>query len=313
MMSIAKIMGAGSATNKRKKNDFYETPEWVTEQLCVVEREHLPSVVWEPSSGKGAITRVLQRHGIQVIETDLVSRVGQQELDFLKTTQALASAIITNPPFKIARQYILQAHKLGVPYLVLLLKLDFHATKQRQKLFAEVGHPTRVWALADRPDFLGQGAPTMNCGWVVWDGWHAPHSILQAMPLGLPGRPLDQCKRGRRTRVEKPDEVSPVAVRTAARLLCQYPNIDLADRDLVVSRCLEFKADVNGAYDDVKRAVRQLRAEAAAVGGTSWTPDDLRQQAQKLFDEQRGLEEQPLEFYAAQARYKILKVIRADG
>ena len=37
-------MGCGSATNKRKRHDFYETPERAVEQLCEVER--LPSVIW---------------------------------------------------------------------------------------------------------------------------------------------------------------------------------------------------------------------------------------------------------------------------
>ena len=142
-MSIAKIMGAGSAVNTREKNDFYETPEHITEQFCAVERDHLPARIWEPSSGKGAITRVLQCHGIEVIETDLISRVGQQQLDFLKATEALAPAIVTNPPFNIATEYIIQAHKLGVTYLGLLLKADFQATQKRQRLFAQIGHPTR--------------------------------------------------------------------------------------------------------------------------------------------------------------------------
>jgi hypothetical protein len=307
-------MGAGSAVNTRERDDFYETPDSATEQFCIVERAHLPPFIWEPSSGRGAITRVLRRHGIRVVESDLISRVGQQQLDFLKAKQALAPAIVTNPPFKIAAEYVVQTHKLGVPYLALLLKLGFLATRERQKLFSQIGHPTRVWVLADRPDFLGQGAPTMDCAWFVWDEWHAPHSIVRAMPLDIP-------IGDRRSKKARGVEVNNngAATRTAARLLCQYPSVDLGDRDQVIARCMEFKVDLRAQnigydYENVKRAVRQLRAEAATVAGTSWTPDDLREKAQKLYDPQRNVEEQVAEFYAAQARYQIMKAIRnGDG
>ena len=52
-MTVAEILGCGSATNKRKRYDFYETPEWAVEQLCEVER--LPSVIWEPCAGGGQL------------------------------------------------------------------------------------------------------------------------------------------------------------------------------------------------------------------------------------------------------------------
>jgi hypothetical protein len=313
-MSIAKILGAGSAVNTREKDDFYETPVSVTEQLCVVEREHLPQLVWEPSSGKGAITRVLRRHGINVVESDLISRVGQQQLDFLKAKQALAPAIITNPPFKIATQYVLQARNLGVTYLALLLKLGFLATRERQKLFSTVGHPMRTWVLADRPDFLKQGAPTMDCAWFVWEGWGAPYSVTQTMPLNIP---TGDGVRSRKTIVGLNGN-SAAAERTAARLLCQYPGIEFNDPGLVIDRCLEFKVDLRAqntgyTFEHVERGAQQLRARAATMASTSWPTDELWDQSDKLHDTQKDWEQQSLEFYAALAHYQLVKLLRNSG
>jgi type II secretory pathway pseudopilin PulG len=120
---------------------------------------------------------------------------------------------------------------------------------------------------------------------------------------------------GRRSKKDDINSALNAATRTAARLLCQYPGIDLNDQGLVINRCLEFKADLRAkgisyAYEHVRRGGQQLRAEAATMAGTSWTPDDLRQRAQKLYDPQKDVEEQVAEFYAAQARYQIMKVIR---
>jgi hypothetical protein len=179
-VSVAKILGCGSAVNKRKPFDFYETPSWAVEQLCSV--ESLPPSVWEPCAGHGAIARVLRRYGVGVIETDLVCRsAGQKCCDFLKVRKALAKAIITNPPYRDATEFIRQAHRLGVSYLALLLKADFLNTGARYRLVNEIGYPSRIWGLTSRPDFLGQGAPTMNCSWFVWEG-HAPRAVLELLP-----------------------------------------------------------------------------------------------------------------------------------
>jgi hypothetical protein len=148
MPTIAAIMGCASAINKRPEDDFFETPAWVTEQLCAVER--IPRLVWEPCSGGGAIARILQRRGVNVLESDLTPRNGQQKLDFLATREALAPALITNPPYKHATKFIRQAHSLGIRYVALLLKADFLNAQERRQLVDDVGYPTPAAALANR-------------------------------------------------------------------------------------------------------------------------------------------------------------------
>jgi hypothetical protein len=180
-MTVAEILGCASATNKRNRHDFYETPEWAVEQFCEVEQ--LPSVIWEPCAGGGQLACVLRRYGSQVIESDLIRRGrNQQRLDFLESEFSLATAIVTNPPYRIATKFIRHALWLGVEYLALLLKADFLNAQERRELVNEIGYPARIWGLTSRPDFRRQGAPPMNCSWFIWDG-HASSAMLKLLPL----------------------------------------------------------------------------------------------------------------------------------
>jgi hypothetical protein len=84
----------------RKRRDFYATPPWVTEALLRHVRFRGP--IWEPCCGNGAMTRVLEDHGYDVVSTDLVERgFGTPGVDFLACHDVPAGcrSIITNPPY----------------------------------------------------------------------------------------------------------------------------------------------------------------------------------------------------------------------
>jgi hypothetical protein len=176
-MSMARIMGCGSAVNVRQKHDFYETPSWCTEALLRVEQ--VPPRIWECCAGNGRIADVLRAHGISVVESDLVvRREGQIELDFLKARGGPRS-IITNPPYRDAVPFIRKAKALGVTYLALLMKGDFLNAGERLELVTEYGYPARVWGLPRRPDFLNQKRPTMTTCWYVWTAERPTQSIFR--------------------------------------------------------------------------------------------------------------------------------------
>jgi hypothetical protein len=86
-----------------------------------------------------------------------------------------------NPPYRYAAAFIEHAIELGVDYHAWLLKADFLCAQQRLRLVTELGYPARIWGLTERPDFLGQGGPTMNCAWVVWDGVNRNHSRFELL------------------------------------------------------------------------------------------------------------------------------------
>jgi hypothetical protein len=95
--TIADILGCASPTNTREPDDFYATPPECTEALIAAEGDRLPLTVWDPCCGAGDISTVLQRHGCEVVSTDLVDRgYGQGRVDFLSQKTAPARAIVTN-------------------------------------------------------------------------------------------------------------------------------------------------------------------------------------------------------------------------
>jgi hypothetical protein len=85
----------------RKVQDFYATPDWVTEAL--LRHVQFRGRVWEPCCGTGAITTVLQRHGYSVTSTDIADHgFGAPGVDFF-SSQAVppegCRALVTNPPY----------------------------------------------------------------------------------------------------------------------------------------------------------------------------------------------------------------------
>ena len=163
-MTVSEILGCASATNKRIKHDFYETPAWCIHALARVEQPYWRGLdFWEPCDGAGSISRVLRSYGRKVVTGDLT-----RNRNFLKTETRRAKAIVTNPPYKHATEFILHAHRLGVAYHAWLLKGDFLNAQRAISLIDEVGYPERVWALTKRPDFRNQDAPPMNCSWYIF-------------------------------------------------------------------------------------------------------------------------------------------------
>src|SRR5690349_6768441 len=91
---------------ERKERDCYETPEWVTEALI----KHIPKrvkSVWEPACGSGRMSSVLEQVFSQVYATDIA--MGR---DFLKVERNNCWAIITNPPYNLATEFISRAIQL---------------------------------------------------------------------------------------------------------------------------------------------------------------------------------------------------------
>lgn len=83
---------------KRAAFEFYPTPPEATRALLSV--ESFEGSIWEPACGDGAISKVLEAAGYQVISTDLIDRgYGAGGHNFLKSDRPLAKNIITNPPY----------------------------------------------------------------------------------------------------------------------------------------------------------------------------------------------------------------------
>lgn len=178
---------ANASAVDRSKTDFYPTPENVTLALC----EYLglkDQRVWEPACGQGHMARALEAQGNTVVATDLYPQgYGVGNSDFLaeEPDEIEFDWIITNPPFKLAEQFILRSIEHGKPFAMLLKSQYWHSSRRRN-LF-EAHRPQAVLPLTWRPDFhfgTKGGSPTMEVAWTVWGG--KPANCTEYVPLPKP-------------------------------------------------------------------------------------------------------------------------------
>ena len=153
---------------ERKERDLYETPEWVTEALL----PHLPAcqTVWEPAAGSGKMSRVLEGFAGTVISSDIAD--GQ---DFLAAQGFHGDAIVTNPPYAQATEFIEHALSLTASsgVVAMLLRTDFDHPKSRQHLFSHSAFSKKL-VLTKRIKWFedSKGQPSFNHAWFVWDHRH---------------------------------------------------------------------------------------------------------------------------------------------
>lgn len=185
-------------THARKAADFYPTPPDVTVALLDYLALEQPCFMWEPACGDGALAKVLEAKGHQVIGTDLREDTGygQGGIDFLTydtepdlgiPINAVCDWIITNPPFKLAEAFIRKSLET-TPNVAMLLKSQYWHAKSRLPLFRD-HPPARVLPLTWRPAFLESErgrSPLMDVSWFVWSEHSLPPSTTGFDPLARP-------------------------------------------------------------------------------------------------------------------------------
>lgn len=159
-------MIGGGAKEDRNDNDYYPTPPDVTESL--MRFLNLPRMkIWEPACGCGAMSKVMSTHGHFVTSTDLIDRgYGESGVNFLTAAPMTTHAIITNPPFNLAHEFIEKALK-EAPIVAMVLKSQFWHAKKRYPLITK-NPPAYVLPLTWRPDFSMGDSPMMDMIWTVW-------------------------------------------------------------------------------------------------------------------------------------------------
>lgn len=181
--SIFTTLGASNhVEHERAEYDYYATEPLAMELL--LQEERFSPIIWEPACGEGHLSKVLEKHGYEVINTDLVYRGfgAEQSVDFLKLNRAtdyFEGDIITNPPYKYAKEFVEKALELidDGQKVAMFLKLTFLEGKARKKLFA-IAPPKRIYVSSSRlqcaknGDFekykKGVGLAIAYC-WYVWE------------------------------------------------------------------------------------------------------------------------------------------------
>lgn len=169
-------------------HDLYETPDIAVRSLVAV--EPLPQVIWEPACGPGAIVRVLRSSGHMVYATDLVDYGCPESdggADFLiaRDPSFAVGAIVTNPPFKQAGEFVAHALTLTVPKVCMLLRLAFLESERRSAildggLLARVYVFKRRLPMMHRAGWKGPRASSaMPFAWFVWEHGHTGPAQLR--------------------------------------------------------------------------------------------------------------------------------------
>ena len=175
-----------STTRVRVDNDFYATPPEST--IALLEREVFEGNILEPACGAGHISEVLKSYGYETISTDLVDRgYGVGDVDFLKTEFEKIDNVVTNPPFKYAKEFIEKALEVSNKKVAMFCKIQLLEGVSRQEMFMNTPLKT-VYVFSKRQNPLRNGSPvdengkkwssTMCFAWFVWEqGYEGKPSI----------------------------------------------------------------------------------------------------------------------------------------
>ena len=187
-MASGLVTGNARAALSERKDDLYQTPPEAVHALVKVET--LPHDIWEPACGPGSIARTLRQYGHDVHATDLVDYDSPDQnehgLDFLfphSTEGAWSSAIVTNPPFKLAEQFVERAFECA-PLVIMLLRLAFLTSEKRTNILEHSGL-ARVHVFRKRLPMMHRdgwegpkASSSMDFAWFVWDRSYYGPTIL---------------------------------------------------------------------------------------------------------------------------------------
>ena len=191
MDSTYNLNGSFKPTAKRFADldgpDFFPTPAWATHAL--IDNESFHGDIWESACGDGAMSRVLEKTGQQVVSSDLFDRgYGEYGIDFLATDRR-ATNIVTNPPYNAAEGFVRAGLSAADQKFALLLRLAFLEGANRQRTIFTEAPPSRVWVFSERITFYPAGAVQKGSGttayaWFVWDRDAAGNTELKWFPPG---------------------------------------------------------------------------------------------------------------------------------
>ena len=171
--------GASNPLKERQIYDYYATEGKAIYKLCAVEK--FTPIVWECACGGGHLVEALKENGYIVSASDIVDRGCPNTLilDFLRESKNCDCDIITNPPYKYAKDFVEKSIEIvqNGRKVAMFLKLTFLESKSRKELF-EKYPPKKIWVFSERiqcaknGDFEGMkqgGGSAVAYAWFIWE------------------------------------------------------------------------------------------------------------------------------------------------
>ena len=186
--SVWATLSASNHTDKeREPDDYYATDSIAIDKLLSVETPNRN--IWECAAGAGHLSKRLKEHEYQVYSTDIKDRGYplDRQLDFLTATQADVPFqgvcdILTNPPYKYAKEFVLKALGLlpNKCRCYMFLKLTFLEGKRRYTELFKNAPPRNIYVFSERVlcakngefDRMKEGGGSaVAYAWFVWEKW----------------------------------------------------------------------------------------------------------------------------------------------
>lgn len=184
--SVYTTLGASNHTqDEREQDDFYATDPIAIDLL--LKKEQPSFYIWECACGAGHLSNRLEDFGHVAYSSDIKNRKHRTPdaiQDFLKATELPLNCgafdIITNPPYKYAKEFVLKALELLAEghKCYMFLKLTFLEGIDRYKELFSKYPPKTVYVFPKRVlcakngDFNGmkeRGGSAVAYSWFVWE------------------------------------------------------------------------------------------------------------------------------------------------
>lgn len=185
--TIYTTIGASNHSNTtREEYDFYATFPEAIDHLFEV--EIFSDNIWEPACGMGHLSKRMIELGKKVYSTDLIDRgYGIGGINFLEVTENNHGNIITNPPYKIAQEFIEKALEISGEgtKIAMFLKLTFLEGKRRKPFFQD-NPPRKIHVFSSRASVAKDGDFTtvqangnaIAYAWFVWEKGYKGDTVV---------------------------------------------------------------------------------------------------------------------------------------
>lgn len=186
------LLGASNHSSvERETNDYYCTdPESVKLFLNALKRDNfnLHNEIWECACGEGHISKVLINNGYKVFSSDLIDRGYGIQKDFLQENTLIPYQcdVLTNPPYKYAKEFVEHALELIEDnfFVAMLLKIQFLESKSRRMLFDKYP-PIYIYIYSERQTCYLNGdmskkMSSASCyAWFIWQKGNYKEPIIR--------------------------------------------------------------------------------------------------------------------------------------
>lgn len=161
--------------------NYFPTPPWATRALCehVIPHWNLHNLTClEPAAGAGDMVRPLSQYFRSVTGSDVHDHgAGFPVVDYLTLRPYEPKSfdwVITNPPFRLAKEFILQSLEVSRYGVAMLTRIAFLEGVKRLREIYSRNPPAYVGVFAERvPMFEGrleeEGKSATCYVWLVWE------------------------------------------------------------------------------------------------------------------------------------------------